>query len=123
MSPWHIVAAGLLFSAVGCSSGVQATGTVTLGGEPLVEGSAAFEPSGDLASVAPSCTAPIVNGTFQTPGNRPLTPGTYDVWIRPSEFGVQFVPTKVELTVARNSGPIVIDVPRKQRLENQAAPD
>lgn len=130
MTPWHLVAAGLVFSASGCSSGIQATGSVTLGGEPLLEGSAAFEPSGDLATMAPSCIAPIVNGTFHTPDDRPLMPGTYDVWIRPAELipggekgSVQFVPWKTEVTLTKRGGPIAIDVPRKQRLDNHAAPE
>jgi hypothetical protein len=121
VKPWHLVVAGFLVAALGCNSGVQATGNVTLDGKPLMAGSAAFEPSGELAKVAPSCTAPIINGAFQTPGNRPLKPGTYVVWIRPaamvpggSTASEQFEPWSTEVTVSKDGGPIVIAVPTKQ---------
>jgi hypothetical protein len=109
----------LLIAASGCGrSGIQATGTVTFGGEPLAAGSAAFEPVGDLATVAPACTAPIVDGSFQTPDDRPLMAGKYEVWIRPAELSIgvtnapqQFTPWKTEVTLVNGGGPIAIDVP------------
>ncbi len=90
------------FLLLGCGSsgtGVYVTGTVTFDGNPVETGQIAFEPQ----QVGVMAVAMIVNGSYQLPRERPLTPGRY----------------LVRITADRSTGKMLDSNPRSQ--EDQPA--
>jgi hypothetical protein len=68
----------------GCSGGdgrIGISGTVTLDGKPLDNGSIHFEPTAEN-SAAPSSGGTIANGAYELPASSGLFPGEYKVVIQ-----------------------------------------
>ena len=77
---WSLALASLVM--MGCGGGVsrhQVSGTVTHMGKMVERGSITFEPTASVGKIAPTGTAKIENGKFETARDQSPTTGRYTV--------------------------------------------
>ena len=78
----------LLGFLAGCSpSGVNVTGSVKYGENPMVLGLITFEPQAGSGTTGAGTTVAIRDGQFTVPADKQIVPGKYMVRISPPEIG------------------------------------
>jgi hypothetical protein len=134
--PRHWLGWALAFAAVGamgCGGGVprhRVAGTVTHAGKTVERGSITFEPTESVGKIAPTGTAKIENGKFETARDQSPTTGRYVVRVVIHDMNViremeknpkkEFVgtlnrvpPYELTVEIPPPGGQLNIDVPDK----------
>ena len=119
--PLTILACWLLLVITGCGSDdgrITITGTVTLDGEMLPDGSISLRPM--MGTSGPTAGGKITNGSFSIPSDKGVMPGSYRVEITASrETGKEVMDTRLNTMMPE----IIQYVPTKYNRESELTAD
>lgn len=120
-----LLATFFAFVFTGCSpSGVNVTGSVKYGDNPMVLGLITFEPQAGSGTTGAGTTVPVRDGQFTVPPEKLIKPGKYTVRISPPEIGSgvdlknvppQFPLWETQVEVKEGMAPLEFAVPEMKK--------